>query len=134
MAASFAQPRWTRRFWWLAVAVAAVVALTQAVRSGGDAQAELPVVAPQEPINQVDARLLADGWIANPDRDPRPFERQRAHNNLASLSACSGTGMDLILENVTYLDTSLRHKVLLISHTTKLGQLKLLWKFRLITK
>jgi hypothetical protein len=59
MAASFAQPRWTRRFWWLAVAVAAVVALTQAVRSGGDAQAELPVVAPQEPINQVDARLLA---------------------------------------------------------------------------
>jgi hypothetical protein len=93
MAASFAQPRWTRRFWWLAVAVAAVVALTQAVRSGGDAQAELPVVAPQEPINQVDARLLADGWIANPDRDPRPFERQRAHNNLASLSACSGTGM-----------------------------------------
>jgi hypothetical protein len=93
MAASFAQLRWTRRFWWLAVAVAAVVALTQAVRSGGDAQAELPVVAPQEPINQVDARLLADGWIANPDRDPRPFERQRAHNNLASLSACSGTGM-----------------------------------------
>jgi hypothetical protein len=92
MAASFAQPRWTRRFWWLAVA-AAVVALTQAVRSGGDAQAELPVVAPQEPINQVDARLLADGWIAKPDRDPRPFERQRAHNNLASLSACSGTGM-----------------------------------------
>jgi hypothetical protein len=93
MAASFAHPRWIRRFWWLAVALAAVVALTQAVRSGGDAQAELPVVAPQEPINQVDARLLADGWIANPDRDPLPFERQRAHNTLASLSACSGTGM-----------------------------------------
>jgi hypothetical protein len=93
MAASFAQPRWTRRFWWLAVAVAAVVALTQAVRSGGDAQAELPVVAPQEPISQVDARLLADGWVAKPERDPLPFERRLAQNTLASLSGCSGTGM-----------------------------------------
>lgn len=70
-----------------------MLALSQVVRSGVEAQAALPVVAPQEPISQVDARLLADGWIAKPDRDPLPFERERAHNNLASLSACSGTGM-----------------------------------------
>jgi hypothetical protein len=93
MAASFAQRRWTRRFWLLVVAAGAMVALAQVVRSGGDAQTALPVIAPQEPINQVDARLLADGWVAKPDRDPLPFERERAHNNLASLSACSGTGM-----------------------------------------
>jgi hypothetical protein len=72
---------------------AALLAIAQVVRSRSEALPELPVVTPQEPINQVDARLMADGWIAKPDRDPLPFERQRAHNNLASLSACSGTGM-----------------------------------------
>jgi hypothetical protein len=70
-----------------------MLSLSQVVRSGVEAQAALPVIAPQEPISQVDDRLLADGWIAKPDRDPLPFERERAHNNLASLSACSGTGM-----------------------------------------
>jgi hypothetical protein len=93
MAASVAQPRWSRRVWLLMAGAAALLAIAQVVRSRSEALPELPVVTPQEPINQVDARLMADGWIAKPDRDPLPFERQRAHNNLASLSACSGTGM-----------------------------------------
>jgi hypothetical protein len=93
VAASLANPRWPRRFWWLGVAAAAGVVLTQAVRSGGDTETQLPAIAPQEPISQVDARLLADGWVAKPDRDPLPFERRLAHNTLASLSGCSGTGM-----------------------------------------
>jgi hypothetical protein len=75
------------------VAAATVIALTQVVRSGGGAQAEPSVVGPREPIDQANARLLADGWIPKPDREPLPFERERAGINLASLSACSGTGM-----------------------------------------
>jgi hypothetical protein len=93
MAASLAQPRWSRRVWLLVAGAAALLAIAQVVRSRSEAIPELPVVTPQEPINQVDARLRADGWIANPDRDPLPFERERAHNNRVSLSACSGTGM-----------------------------------------
>jgi hypothetical protein len=93
MAASLANPRWPRRFWWLVVAAAAGLALTKAVRSGGDTETQLPVIEPREPISQVDARLLAEGWVAKPDRDPIPFERRLAYNTLASLSGCSGTGM-----------------------------------------
>jgi hypothetical protein len=93
MAASLAQPRWSRRVWLVVAGAAALLAIAQVVRSRSEALPGLPVVTPQEPINQVDARLRADGWIAKPDRDPFPFERERAHNNLASLSACSGTGM-----------------------------------------
>ena len=93
MAAILANPRWTRRFWLLTVAAATVIALTQVVRSGGGAQAEPSVVVPRKPISQANARLLAEGWIPKPDREPLPFERERAGNNLASLSACSGTGM-----------------------------------------
>jgi hypothetical protein len=93
MAAILANPRWTRRFWLLTVAAATVIALTQVVRSGGGAQAEPSVVVPREPISQANARLLAEGWIPKPDREPLPFERERAGNNLPSLSACSGTGM-----------------------------------------
>jgi hypothetical protein len=77
----------------LVVAAAAGLVLTQAVRSGGDTETQLPAIEPREPISEVDARLLAEGWVAKPDRDPLPFERERAHNNLASLSACSGTGV-----------------------------------------
>lgn len=95
MAAILANPRRTRRFWLLTVAAATVIALMQVVRSGGGAQAEPSVVGPREPIDQANARLLADGWIPKPDREPLPFERERAGNNLASLSACSGTGMGL---------------------------------------
>jgi hypothetical protein len=93
MAAILANSRWTRRFWLLTVAAATVIALTQVVRSGGGAQAEPSVVVPREPISQANARLLAEGWIPKPDREPLPFERERAGNNLPSLSACSGTGM-----------------------------------------
>jgi hypothetical protein len=93
MGSGLSQLRWTRRSWLLVVAAGAVLALAQVVRSGGDAQTVLPVVAPHEPIKRVDARLLADGWIANPDRDPMPVERERSRHNLSSLSACSGTGM-----------------------------------------
>lgn len=92
MAACLAHRRWTKRFCGLAAAVAAVIGLTQAVRSGGDAKAPLPVVEPREPISKVHARLLAQGWVAQPDRDPLPLERRLARNTLASLSGCSGTG------------------------------------------
>ena len=93
MDSGLSQLRWTRRFWLLVVGAVAVLALAQVVRSGGGSQTVLPVVAPHEPIKTVDARLLADGWIANPDRDPLPVERERSRNNLSSLSGCSGTGM-----------------------------------------
>lgn len=78
---------------WLVLAAATVVVGIQAVRSGGDEQLPLPAVSPQEPISQVDARLIEEGWVVRADRAPLPFERRLAHNNLASLSACSGTGM-----------------------------------------
>ncbi|MFZ9947026.1 MAG: hypothetical protein ACO3FN_08145 [Vulcanococcus sp.] len=78
---------------WLVLAAAAVVVGIQAVRSGGDEQLPLPVVAPQEPISQVDARLIEEGWVPQSDRTPLPFERRLAHNVLASLCGCSGTGL-----------------------------------------
>lgn len=90
-----------RRFVWpqrLALAGAAglgVMALSQAVRSGSDQPVNTPFLLPREPISTVDARLHAEGWSARPDRDPLPDERRLAGNNLASLSACSGTGLGL---------------------------------------
>ena len=93
MASSLGQPQWGKRFSWLVLAAATVVVGIQAVRSGGDEQLPLPAVSPQEPISQVDARLIEAGWVVRADRAPLPFERRLAHNNLASLGACSGTGM-----------------------------------------
>ena len=93
MAAGLGQPPRGRRFSWLVLAAAAVVVGIQAVRSGGDEQRPPPVVAPQEPISQVDARLIEEGWVPQSDRAPLPFERRLAHNDLASLSGCSGTGL-----------------------------------------
>ena len=92
MAARFAPILWPMRLR-LVVGAVVVIALTQAVRSGGEDQHDLPVLAPQQPIARADARLLADGWIPKPDREPLPYERERAANNLASLSGCSGTGV-----------------------------------------
>ena len=67
--------------------------LTQAVRSGGDDSGSAPpALAANEPITQVDARFLAAGWAPQPEQEPLPLERKLAGNNLASLSACSGTG------------------------------------------
>lgn len=83
MAASLVQPRWSRLVWLLVAGAAALLAIAQVVRSRSEALPELPVVTPQEPINQVDARLRAGGWIAKPDRDPLPFERERAHTEEA---------------------------------------------------
>ena len=71
----------------------AAVVLSQAVRSGSDAPASPLYLVLQEPITQADARLLAEGWMPKPDRQALPFERKLAGNHLASLSACSGTGM-----------------------------------------
>ena len=85
--------RWLKRIGLAAIAGLAALALTQAVRSGADAPVAAPDLAVQEPMAQADARLHADGWIPKPDREPLPFERERAGNNLASLSACSGSGM-----------------------------------------
>lgn len=75
----------------LSAAVAAIT-LTQAVRSGGDS-AGAPELAVNEPIAVVNARLLAAGWSPQPEQEPLPFERTLSKNNLASLSACSVTGM-----------------------------------------
>jgi hypothetical protein len=71
----------------------AAVLLSQVVRSGPDAPASHLYLVLQEPITQADARLLAEGWMPTPDRQTLPFERKLAGNHLASLSACSGTGM-----------------------------------------
>jgi hypothetical protein len=86
------------RRWWLRLGLAlgaglAAVVLSQAVRSGSDAPASPWYLVLQEPITQADARLLAEGWMPKPDRQPLSFERKLAGNHLVSLSACSGTGM-----------------------------------------
>ena len=44
-------------------------------------------------MTQADARLIAAGWAPDPDREPLPLDRKLAGNSLASLSACSGTGL-----------------------------------------
>lgn len=67
--------------------------MTHSVRSGADVPSTPPALVVQEPIARAHARLQAEGWAANPERQPLPFERERAGNQLASLSACSGTGM-----------------------------------------
>jgi hypothetical protein len=37
--------------------------------------------------------ITTEGWKPKPGRKPLPFEREQSGNSLASLSACSGTGM-----------------------------------------
>jgi len=81
---------------WLGLALVgglAAAVLSQAVRSGPEAPSNPPLLLLQEPVTQVDARLLGEGWRPQPDRQPLPFERELAGNQLASLSSCSGTGM-----------------------------------------
>ena len=86
--------RWSRRLGLGLVAAVAAMALTQAVRSGGDDSSSAPpALAANEPITEVDARFLAAGWVPQPEQEPLPFERKLAGNSLASLSACSGTGL-----------------------------------------
>ena len=54
----------------IAAAVAAL-ALTQAVRSGGDESGSAPpALAANEPIAEVDARFLAAGWVPQPEQEP----------------------------------------------------------------
>lgn len=86
---------WFKRLGITLAAAAAVMAVTQAVGSGGVESARPPQLAMNEPITEVDARFRAAGWVPHPDREPLPIERKLAGNNLASLSACSGTGMGL---------------------------------------
>lgn len=93
MASSAAPCRWPERLWPALAVGLATVLLSQAVRSGPDAPSSPPLLEVQEPVTQVDARLLAAGWRPKPDRQPLPFERELAGNQLASLSSCSGTGM-----------------------------------------
>ncbi|MBV2352551.1 hypothetical protein KUL97_12610 [Synechococcus sp. HK05] len=92
MSSGTASRRWWGRLVFGLSAAVAALALTQAVRSGGDS-AEAPALAVNEPITVVNAHLLAAGWSPQPEQEPLLFERERAGNNLASLSACSGTGM-----------------------------------------
>ncbi len=65
----------------------------KAVRSGDDEQRPLSVVAPQEPISQVDDRLIELGWVALADLAPVLFDRRLGSHNLTSLRWCSGTRM-----------------------------------------
>ena len=85
--------RWSLRLGLALGGGLAAVLLSQVVRSGPDAPVSPPYLLLQEPITQADARLLAEGWMPTPDRQTLPFERKLAGNHLASLSACSGTGM-----------------------------------------
>ena len=77
----------------LGLAVAAALAVTQAVRSGAEPPAIPVQLRPLWPIPRADAFLRAEGWTPRPIRQPLPFERQWSGNSLASLSACSGSGM-----------------------------------------
>jgi len=64
-----------------------------AVRSvAADSHVE-PALALQEPIQRVDARLKADGWMVRPERQPLATEHALSGNRLDSLSSCSGTGL-----------------------------------------
>jgi len=47
----------------------------------------------EEPIVQADQRLRGQGWKPDPSLKPDPLDRHLAGNQLASLSACSGTGL-----------------------------------------
>jgi len=78
------------------MAAAAGVVLTQAVRSGGDTETQLPAIEPREPISQVEAPLLADDWVAKPDRDPLSFEQQLANNTLARSLGAHDRGWDCV--------------------------------------
>ena len=93
MASSAAFLRWPYGLGLSALAGLAALALTQSVRSGAALSSSPPTLVVQEPIARAHARLQAEGWAANPERQPLPFERERAGNQLASLSGCSGTGM-----------------------------------------
>ena len=92
MSSGTASRRWCGPLVFGLSAAFAAIALTQAVRSGGDS-AGAPALAVNEPIAVVNAHLLAAGWSPRPEQEPLPFERERAGNNLASLSSCSGTGL-----------------------------------------
>ena len=75
------------------VAMALVQAVHSSGKDSGDPHStESPVLTVHEPITQLNARFLAAGWTPDPEQPPLPFERKLAGNNLASLSACSGTG------------------------------------------
>ncbi|MFM7674500.1 MAG: hypothetical protein ACKO5F_02680 [Synechococcus sp.] len=45
-----------------------------------------------KPIVEAHAALLARGWLAQPDHQPEPYERELAGNQLPSLSSCSQSG------------------------------------------
>jgi hypothetical protein len=69
--------------WLVLVGGLAAAVLSQAVRSGAEAPSSPPLVVEQEPVTQVDARLLGEGWLPKPDRQPLPIERELAGNQLA---------------------------------------------------
>ncbi|MEN9766153.1 hypothetical protein [Vulcanococcus sp.] len=54
--------------------------------------ADQPQLIPKEPIQRADQRLRGQGWQPAQGLNPDPLERHLAGNQLASLSACSGTG------------------------------------------
>lgn len=92
MATSPAPHKWPQRLGLGFAAGVVALVLTQAVSSREDASPEPPALSVNEPITQVDARLVSAGWAPHPEQEPLPLERNLAGNNLASLSACSGTG------------------------------------------
>jgi hypothetical protein len=93
MASGSASFKWPHRLGLGLAAGLGALAFAQAVRSGGETSPRPPDLVESEPMTQADARLIAAGWAPDPDREPLPFERKLAGNSLASLSACSGTGL-----------------------------------------
>ena len=92
MASGSASFKWPQRLGLGLAAGLGALAFAQAVRSGGETSPR-PDLVESEPMTQADARLIAAGWAPHPDREPLPLDRKLAGNSLASLSACSGTGM-----------------------------------------
>lgn len=84
---------WPQQLALLIAAAVIAVGLAQTVRSGSEEARPLPELAEDTPIEQVNQLLLAEGWQPQPEQTPLPMERQLAHNQLTSLSACSGTGL-----------------------------------------
>lgn len=70
-----------------------MVLITQAVLSGGDVGTQLPVIKSREPISQLDAACRREAGLGSPILMPLAFERRLAHDTLASLSGCSGSGI-----------------------------------------
>ncbi|NQV10439.1 MAG: hypothetical protein HQ527_04630 [Cyanobacteria bacterium] len=73
------------------VVVRLMAALLTACAVSGSVPADLgSLLRVGQPIVEADRDLRAKGWSPAPERRPDALDRERAGNDLASLSACSG--------------------------------------------